>query len=137
MIKTAITIVAVLIATATASAEPQQSRTFYNERGQEVGRSTTRGSETIFFNEKGQQTGRSEQRGDGTTIFFNDKGQRVGTSRPGGREGADATQAVGGAGSQFKGRGLGLEGSTGETASRPTASGPGGVYGAGRPPIHV
>jgi hypothetical protein len=81
MIRTTVTIIALLLSIATASAEPQQSRTFYNERGQEVGRAEQRGNTTNFFDPNGQRSGYSERRGDGTTVFFNEKGQRVGTSR--------------------------------------------------------
>jgi hypothetical protein len=45
-----------------AQAEDQQTRTFYNDRGQEVGRATTRGNTTTFSNDKGQVTGRTERR---------------------------------------------------------------------------
>jgi hypothetical protein len=37
-----------------------RTRTLYNERGQEVGRATTRGNTTTFSNERGQSVGRAE-----------------------------------------------------------------------------
>jgi hypothetical protein len=79
MSRTTITLAALLIATATASAEPQ-SRTFYDSSGGEVGRAERHGDTTTFSNSLGQQTGRAERRGD-ETIFFNERGERVGTER--------------------------------------------------------
>jgi hypothetical protein len=43
---------AVLVLILPAAAEPQ-TRTFYNEKGQEVGRATTRHGTTTFYNESG------------------------------------------------------------------------------------
>jgi YD repeat-containing protein len=69
---------AVLVLIPAAAAEPLQTRTFYNERGQEVGRATTRGDTTTFSNERGQVTGRAERRGNATN-YYNEKGQMIGT----------------------------------------------------------
>jgi hypothetical protein len=77
--------VAVLIGTALAmpvmpaSAEPH-TRTFYNDKGQAIGRAEKRGGTTIYFDDKGQRTGRTERRGD-QTIYLNERGQRIGTSK--------------------------------------------------------
>jgi YD repeat-containing protein len=85
MAKTLVAVVAVALATLAmashvrAYAEPQ-TRTFYNDRGQETGRATTRGNATNLYNEKGQEVGRSERRGN-TTNFYNERGQIIGTSR--------------------------------------------------------
>jgi hypothetical protein len=59
----------------------ERARTFFNERGQEVGRSVTRGNTTTFENSRGQATGRAERRPDGTIILFDDKGRMIGSSR--------------------------------------------------------
>jgi hypothetical protein len=63
------------------SAQGEESKTFRNERGQEIGRSITRGNTTTLKDEKGREIGRSERRDDGTTIFFNQRGQEIGSSR--------------------------------------------------------
>jgi len=76
-----ITLAAVIVSTA-AIAEPQR-RSFYNDRGQEVGRATTRGNTTTFYNDRGQATGRAERRSDGATIFYDAMGRQIGTSRGG------------------------------------------------------
>jgi hypothetical protein len=53
-VRTTIIIALALVSAAGgALAEPLQARTFYNEKGQEVGRATTRGTTTTFSNEKG------------------------------------------------------------------------------------
>jgi hypothetical protein len=65
---------------ARAYAEPQ-TRTLYNERGQEVGRSTMRGNTTTHKDAMGREVGRSERRGDGTTNYYDEKGRKIGSSR--------------------------------------------------------
>jgi hypothetical protein len=74
-----ITILVALFAVG-AHAEPQ-TRTYYDDRGREIGRSEQRGNALIYLNEKGQRTGRSEQRDDGLIIYFDNRGQRIGTSK--------------------------------------------------------
>jgi hypothetical protein len=79
---TAILFLVVLVALflSGAHAEPQ-SKTFYNDRGQEIGRSEKRGGSTIYLDEKGARTGHSEKRGDGTTIYYDERGLRIGTTK--------------------------------------------------------
>jgi YD repeat-containing protein len=80
------TLVAVALATLAvashvrAHAEPQ-TRTLYNDRGQEIGRSITRGNTTTLKNERGQEIGRSERRGDGVTNYYDERGRMIGSSR--------------------------------------------------------
>ena len=64
----ALAFVSTLAAASGALAEPQ-TRTLYNEKGQEVGRATTRGGTTTFNDDRGREVGRAERRGDGTTNF--------------------------------------------------------------------
>jgi hypothetical protein len=71
---------AILLGMVRASAETQ-TRTFFNSKGQEVGRSVTHGKATTFSNERGQNTGRAERRPDGTTNFYDSAGRLVGRSR--------------------------------------------------------
>jgi hypothetical protein len=59
----------------------EESRVFKNEKGQETGRSITRGNTTTFSNEKGQQTGRVDRRPDGTQLFYDASGRSLGSSR--------------------------------------------------------
>jgi hypothetical protein len=59
----------------------ERTRTLYNERGQEVGRATTRGNTTTFSNDRGQVTGRAERRPDGTTNFYDSMGRMIGSSK--------------------------------------------------------
>jgi hypothetical protein len=59
----------------------EESRVFKNEKGQEVGRSVTRGNTTTLKNERGQEVGRSERRGDGTINFYDQSGRMIGTSK--------------------------------------------------------
>ena len=56
-------------------------RTFQDPMGREVGRSSTdtRGN-TTFYNERGQNTGRSSTQ-NGTTTIYNERGQVTGTVR--------------------------------------------------------
>jgi hypothetical protein len=72
-----IALAAALLLAVPAGAEPQ-SRTFTNERGQEVGRAVTQGNRTTFTNEKGQQTGSSVRQQDGSKLFYDSKGQYIG-----------------------------------------------------------
>jgi hypothetical protein len=72
---------AILAALALPVAAEPQSRTFRNEKGQEIGRSVTRGNTTTFSNEKGQQTGRAERRPDGSTNYYDERGRMIGSSR--------------------------------------------------------
>ena len=58
-----------------------RSQTFSNSKGQEIGRSVTRGNTTTFSNSLGQQTGRAERRPDGSTNFFDSMGRMRGSSR--------------------------------------------------------
>jgi hypothetical protein len=68
----------VLLVGFAAIAEPQ-TRTFYNDKGQQTGRAVTQGNRTTFTNEKGQQTGSAIRQQDGST-FYNSKGQQTGRS---------------------------------------------------------
>jgi hypothetical protein len=63
-----------------ARAEPQ-SRTLYDDKGREIGRSITRGGSTTFKDEKGREIGRSDRRPDGTTTYRDEKGRIIGSSR--------------------------------------------------------
>jgi hypothetical protein len=81
--RTIIVAVALAAAASGALAEQPQTRTFYNERGQEVGRATTRDGATTYEDAMGRQTGRAERRRDGTTIFYDAMGRQLGTARPG------------------------------------------------------
>jgi hypothetical protein len=58
-----------------------ESRTLYNEKGQEIGRSITRGNTATLKNERGQEIGRADRRPDGTTTYRDEKGRIIGTSR--------------------------------------------------------
>jgi hypothetical protein len=73
-------IVLMLLGVVRASAEPQ-TRTFYNDKGQEVRRSTTRGNTTTFSNSLGQQMGRAERRPDGMVNFYDSMGRIIGSSK--------------------------------------------------------
>jgi hypothetical protein len=67
---------------ASAYAEPQsQSRTLYNDRGQEIGRSITRGGTTVHKDAMGRELGRSEKRPDGVTNYYSNDGRMLGSSR--------------------------------------------------------
>jgi YD repeat-containing protein len=67
---------------ASTYAEPQtQSRTLYDARGQEIGRSITRGNTTVHKDAMGREIGRSERRGDGTTNYYDALGRSLGSSR--------------------------------------------------------
>jgi hypothetical protein len=80
-------LVAVALAAALAIASPArayaepQTRTLYNDKGQETGRATTRDNTTTFSNEKGQVTGRAERRNDGVTNYYDNMGRMIGTSK--------------------------------------------------------
>jgi hypothetical protein len=63
------------------SAQAEDSKTFRNERGQEIGRSITRGNTTTLKDAMGREIGRSERRGDGTTIYYDERGRSLGSSR--------------------------------------------------------
>jgi hypothetical protein len=70
-----------LAVTLSARAEPQQSRTLYNEKGQEVGRSITRpDGSTTYKDSMGREVGRSERRGDSTN-YYDALGRSLGSSR--------------------------------------------------------
>jgi hypothetical protein len=75
-------IVLMLLGVVRASAEPQR-RSFFNDKGQEVGRSTTRGNTTTIQDYMGREVGRTERRPDGTTNFYDSAGRIIGTSRAG------------------------------------------------------
>jgi hypothetical protein len=55
--------VALVAAASGALAEQPQTRTFYNEKGQKVGRATTRDGTRTFYNDRGREVGRAERRG--------------------------------------------------------------------------
>jgi hypothetical protein len=59
----------------------EESRTFRNEKGQEIGRSITRGNTTVHKDAMGREIGRSERRGDGTTNYYDALGRSLGSSR--------------------------------------------------------
>jgi YD repeat-containing protein len=80
MFATVLSIGAILVALVGPAPAGERTRTFYDEKGQEIGRTTTRGNTTTFFNNRGQEVGRAERRGN-TTNFYNDKGQMIGASR--------------------------------------------------------
>jgi hypothetical protein len=86
-LKNALVAVALAAALAVASparayAEPQsQSRTFKNDRGQEIGRSITRGSTTVHKDAMGREIGRSERKSDGTTNYYSNDGRMIGSTR--------------------------------------------------------
>ena len=58
-----------------------RTRTFYNDKGQEVGRSERRGNTTIYIDASGRRTGRSERSSDGTSTFYDAQGRVIGRSR--------------------------------------------------------
>jgi hypothetical protein len=60
---------------------PAESRTLYNEKGQEIGRSITRGNTTSLKNERGQEIGRADRRPDGSTNYYDASGRMIGSSR--------------------------------------------------------
>jgi hypothetical protein len=56
-------------------------RSFFNDKGQEVGRSTTRGNTTTIQDNMGREVGRTERRPDGTTNFYDSAGRMIGSSK--------------------------------------------------------
>jgi hypothetical protein len=59
----------------------ERTRTLFNDRGQEIGRSTTRDGTTTYEDTMGRRTGRAERRPDGSTIYFDDRGRIIGTAK--------------------------------------------------------
>jgi hypothetical protein len=47
--------------TGRSSTDTRGNTTFYNERGQNTGRSSTSNGTTTFYNERGQQTGATKE----------------------------------------------------------------------------
>jgi hypothetical protein len=75
-------VLAVLLFGSVNSARAEtQTRTHYNERGQEIGRSITRGGTTVHKDAMGREVGRSERKSDGTTNFYDAQGRSIGSAR--------------------------------------------------------
>lgn len=62
------------------SAEAQQSRSFYDQRGSFAGTSLTRGNSTSVYNGRGSFAGSSIRNSDGTTSFYDRSGHFTGSS---------------------------------------------------------
>lgn len=73
----ALGIAIVVLLVATAYAEP--STTFYNERGQMVGTSSTSGNTTTFRDRSGRMSGTAERTSSGT-IFRDGQGKMTGSA---------------------------------------------------------
>jgi len=61
--------------------ERPRSSTFYNDKGQEIGRSTTHGGSTTIQDNAGRDMGRIERRPDGSSNIYDSKGHQTGTIR--------------------------------------------------------
>jgi hypothetical protein len=63
-----------------ASAEPQQSRSFFDRNGSFSGSSTTHGNTTTFTDRNGRFDGTSIRNSDGTTSVYDRNGHFIGSS---------------------------------------------------------